>query len=95
MDWSVLDTLCKVIYRCVISVTELLLDTKMLQSSLASSNALLLLWLCFITVEFVDSLVALVAMLLGLVGAPRFFLCLQVASSIAELHNGDPPLHFD
>ena len=73
MDWSVLNTLCKVIYSCVISVTILLLDTKMLQSSLASSNVPLLLLLCFITVEFVDSLLALVALLLDFVGTPRFF----------------------
>ena len=45
----------------VISVTKLLLDTKMLECSLASSNVPLLLLLCFITVEFVDSLVALLS----------------------------------
>ena len=56
-----------------------LLDTKMLQSSLASSNVPLLLLLCFITVEFVDSLRALVALLLDFVGTPRFFIVLPAA----------------
>ena len=83
MDWSVLNTLCKVIYSCVISETILLLDSKMLQSSLASSNVPLLLLLCFITVEFVGSLVALtplVALLFYLFGAPRFFLALPAGA---------------
>ena len=138
MDWSALDTLCKVIYCCVNSVTELLFDTKMLQSilmstnvpeslcsccsallllnlsirlvtsqtlckvmlchtkmllsSLASSNVLLLLLLCFITIELVDLLVAPVALPFDLVGAPRFF-CL--ACSVAGLPNEDTPIHFN
>ena len=83
MDRSVLNTLCKVIYSCVISVTKSLLDTKILQSSLASSNVpllrLLLLWSQVINVEFVDSLVALVALLLDFVVIPCFLIVLPAA----------------
>ena len=84
MDWSILNTRCKIIYSCVISVTRLLLDTKMLQSSLASTNVPLLLLLCFITVEFVDLRhVALVALLLGFMGISRFLLSCQQRCWIA------------
>ena len=59
----------------------------MLQSSLgaalAGSNISLLLLLCIITVEFVDSLVALVVQLLDFVGTPRFFIVLQQRCWIA------------
>ena len=35
--------------------------------------------MCFITVEFVDSLLGLVALLLDFVGTPRFFIVLPAA----------------
>ena len=49
-----------------------------------------------LSVELVDSLVALVALLSDLVGALRLFLCLASSlAALAELRNGDTPLHFD
>ena len=71
MDWSVLNTLCKVIYSFVISVTKLLLGTR------AASSLLLLLF--FITVEFFDSLLALVALLLDLLALLDFLIVLPGA----------------
>ena len=59
----------------------------MLHSSLMSSIVPLLLLLCFITVELVVSLVALVALLLDLVCSPDFFLCL-VSSVPCDVSHG-------
>ena len=57
-------------------------DTKMFQS-LAGSNVPLLMLLCFITDEFVDSLLALVVLLLDFVGTPCFLLSCQQRCWIA------------
>ena len=77
MDWSVLNTLCKVIFLRDHQHNQIAADTKMLQSSLAYSNVLLRMLLCFIAVAFVNSLLALVVLLLDFVGTPCFLLSCQ------------------